>query len=115
MDRKEIGRRIQKSRNEAGYTQEELSENVGLSPGFIAAIERGAKMPGLENLIRIAEALNVSVDWLLGIRRKTPENREVFYLDEEIRGLPVCAQKRIQSVVETMVDYEKQIEKERRK
>ena len=103
------------SRNEAGYTQEGLAENMELSPGFIAAIERGAKMPGLENLIRIAETLNVSVDWLLDIRRGQTENREAFYLDEEIRGLPVCAQRRIRSVVETMVDYEKQIERERRR
>ena len=44
--------------------QEELAEYVNLSPNYMSAIERGAKIPRLETFIRIANALNVPSDLL---------------------------------------------------
>ena len=65
MDQKAIGRRIKAARERKGLTQEELAEEVDLSPMHVSVIERGVKLPKLETLINIANALDVSADVLL--------------------------------------------------
>ena len=65
MDQKAIGRRIKAARERKGLTQEELAEEVDLSPMHVSVIERGVKLPKLETLMNIANALDVSADVLL--------------------------------------------------
>ena len=65
MDQKAIGKRIKSAREEKGLTQEQLAEQVNLSPMHISVIERGNKLPRLETLINIANVLDVSADILL--------------------------------------------------
>ena len=65
MDQKAIGRRIKAARERKGLTQEELAEEVDLSPMHVSVIERGVKLPKLETLINIANTLDVSADVLL--------------------------------------------------
>ena len=66
MNRKSLGKQIQKYRERAGYSQEKLAEIIECSTIFISYIERGVKSPGLDKLMKIANALDVSVDILLG-------------------------------------------------
>ena len=65
MDQKAIGKRIKSAREKKGLTQEQLAEQVNLSPMHISVIERGNKLPRLETLIKIANVLDVSADTLL--------------------------------------------------
>ena len=65
MDQKAIGKRIKSAREKKGLTQEQLEEQVNLSPMHISVIERGNKLPRLETLIKIANVLDVSADTLL--------------------------------------------------
>ena len=65
MDQKAIGKRIKSARAKKGLTQEQLAEQVNLSPMHISVIERGNKLPRLETLINIANVLDVSADILL--------------------------------------------------
>ena len=65
MDQKAIGKRIKSAREKKGLTQEQLAEQVNLSPMHISVIERGNKLPRLETLIKIANVLDVSADILL--------------------------------------------------
>ena len=65
MDQKAIGKRIKSAREKKGLTQEQLAEQVTLSPMHISVIERGNKLPRLETLINIANVLDVSADILL--------------------------------------------------
>jgi len=51
--------------------KEELAERIGVSRTAIARYELGEIEPKIKNLIAIAEHLNVSCDYLLGISRKT--------------------------------------------
>lgn len=60
-----IGKRIQFSRERAGFTQEQLAERIDRSTQFISTIERGVAGPSLETIISLSEKLNVSCDWLL--------------------------------------------------
>lgn len=60
-----IGRRINELRTQQSITQEQLAEMVDLSVPYICYIETARKKPSLETLIRISNALGVTLDELL--------------------------------------------------
>ena len=61
-----IGRGAYQARQALKLTQEDAAERIGVRPDFYARIERGATMPSLRTLTRMAWALNASADGLLG-------------------------------------------------
>ena len=65
VDLSSVGNRIKIARENKKLTQEELAAMVDLSPTHISVIERGVKSPKLETFVRIANALDVSADYLL--------------------------------------------------
>ena len=60
-----IGTNIQSIRERTGYTQEELSEAIGITPNHLSAIERGASGASLETIERLCITFGVSSDALL--------------------------------------------------
>lgn len=62
----EIGHRIAKRRMELGLSQRELAKLVGKSPGLVGQWENHSKNLGRETLSKVADALEVSTDYLLG-------------------------------------------------
>jgi transcriptional regulator with XRE-family HTH domain len=74
-----LGPRIREARKEAGWSQAELAEKVSTDPGRISRYESGRITPSADALVRLAEALNISIDYLLidGVPRRplhTPEH-----------------------------------------
>lgn len=59
-----IGSNIQTARERAHYTQEELSEIIGVTPNHLSAIERGASGASLETIERLCKIFGVSVDYI---------------------------------------------------
>lgn len=67
MNEKGLGMRLQKARQAAGLTQQELCQKSGLSYSTLAKIERGAiKSPSIFTVQQIAAVLGTTVDELLG-------------------------------------------------
>lgn len=64
-DRAKIGKTIRRLRLAKGWTQEEFAEHATLHATYIGGIERGERNVGLDNLIKIARALQVNVSELL--------------------------------------------------
>jgi len=64
-----IGKRLRAVRVSLGLTQSGLAERTGLGDGTISRMERGVRGITLENLYRIAEALNVPLDSLLDLNK----------------------------------------------
>lgn len=62
----EFSERLKDLRKQAGLTQVDVAEKLGISQPAYASWERGAKKPTQENLVKIAQILNVSVDYLVG-------------------------------------------------
>ncbi|HCI7003619.1 TPA: XRE family transcriptional regulator [Klebsiella pneumoniae] len=60
-----INERIRKARREIKMTQEALAKRIGLTKATISMWESGNTAPNGKNLINLAEALNVSPEWLL--------------------------------------------------
>ena len=68
----DIGKRIAELRKERGINQEQLAELALLSRVTIAKYESGRVEPGAQALSRIADALEVTTDTILG-REEQPE------------------------------------------
>ncbi|RJR29192.1 XRE family transcriptional regulator [Candidatus Microgenomates bacterium] len=56
-----VGSRVRKARKEAGYTQEELADKVGISRVYMGYIEQGRYVPTLTLLEKIARKLKVKL------------------------------------------------------
>lgn len=62
-----LGKRLQKARQTAGLTQQQLCQKTGLSYSTLAKIERGAiKSPSIFTISQIAAAVGTSLDELAG-------------------------------------------------
>lgn len=68
FDKKIFATRLKEARDKKQISQSDLSENVGVSPQAISNYENemNKKLPSLKHLYKIANALNVSLDWLCG-------------------------------------------------
>ena len=64
MDYGKMGERIKLLRKSKNISQEKLSEMVGISPGFMSNIEIGNKPGAFDTYIRIANALDTTLDYL---------------------------------------------------
>ena len=58
--------RLKTLRKEKKLTQKELAEQIGISQKSYSHWETGKNEPSLENLIKLADLFEVSLDWLFG-------------------------------------------------
>ena len=71
MNEVELGKRLQKARQKAGMTQQEMCDKARLAYSTLAKIERGAiKSPSIFTVAAIAGVLGMTIDELLGIKSK---------------------------------------------
>lgn len=85
MDFKGIGKRIKDKRTELKYTQEKLAELAEVSDAYIGAIERATSKCSIETLVKIAQILNMNMDYLLF---GTTINNIDIHFSEIIKKLP---------------------------
>ena len=71
LDLQLFGRRVRDYRKMQGLTQEKLAEAAELSVPYVSRIEKGAKRASVGTLMKLAAALDVTVDDLLGIHSKS--------------------------------------------
>jgi transcriptional regulator with XRE-family HTH domain len=74
---KEMANRIKERRTALGYTQEEFSEKIEISASSYTKIENAFQKPSLDTIIKIAENLNISIDYLIhGLSEAKPREVE---------------------------------------
>ncbi len=77
MDRMAIfSSRLKEWRIKKGLTQQQLGERAGCTTATVFSYESGnVKNPSLSIAVKLAEVLNLSMDWLLGFRSTYPESK----------------------------------------
>jgi transcriptional regulator with XRE-family HTH domain len=70
---KQIGERLRELRRQRGVSQVDLAEALGTYQTSISAIERGARGLTVQQLVKLASALDVSLDEIVG-RSPLPKN-----------------------------------------
>lgn len=73
-----FGDRLKKARDLRSMSQGELAERARMQPAAISHFETGARKPSFDNLRRLAEALQVTSDYLLG-RADDPEGHAATF------------------------------------
>ena len=58
--------RLRAARDLRGLSQSELATKAGFQPSAISHFETGGRSPSFDNLKRLADALSVTTDYLLG-------------------------------------------------
>ncbi len=108
MDYITLGKNVRKYRLIHGFTQEELAGKCECSNSHIGQIENARGISSLNRVVKIANALSVTVDQLL---KESYSNPEVVYLREiaeRIEKYPVA--RRIQAC-EALMAYLDSLEK----
>ncbi len=62
LDKEIIGKKIRQLRIEHGFSQEELSEKIDISPRHMCTIENGNSFPSIETFIKIAQILEIDIN-----------------------------------------------------
>ena len=60
--------RLQEARKSRGWNQAELAQRADMQPSAIAHFEAGRRKPSFDNVRRLAKALEVSADYLMGVK-----------------------------------------------
>ena len=70
MAEKYVCNLLKNLRKDAGLTQKELADKVGVTNSTISFYEQEERSPSVDMIIRLSKIFNVSVDYLLGIDQK---------------------------------------------
>lgn len=73
-----LAERLTKARERAGIGKTELARRIGIQPPSVTYYEQGKRTPSLATLAKIAEALDVTSDWPIGIES------DIVLTDEEV-------------------------------
>ncbi|WP_397599149.1 helix-turn-helix domain-containing protein [Silvanigrella sp.] len=66
---------LKEIRKTKGLKQFQLANIIGISESAISLYESGSRLPNLDILVKISNSLNISCDYLLGIKT---ENNDIF-------------------------------------
>lgn len=89
----DFGARLKELRSQAGLTQKQLAEQIGVTKSVVSFYELRERTPSPEILVKLAALFHVSSDYLLGIEKGT-------YID--ISGLDTDDEKAVRLVVEQL-------------
>ncbi len=76
--------RLQAAREKRGLSQGELAKRAGFQASAISHFETGSRKPSFDNLRRLADALEVTTDYLLG---RVSDTDSLADADKLFRGL----------------------------
>ena len=58
--------RLRMVRKRRGFSQDDLAKRAGLQASAISHFETGTRKPSFNNLLRLADALEITTDYLVG-------------------------------------------------
>ena len=101
-----FGENLAELRKESGYDQKKLGELLGVSYHTISSYERGRSQPNHEMLIRIAKLFDVSLDYLLGLRRDRVSYREQDNVVVVTKALPKSEYPKIEEYIQFLLSQQ---------
>ena len=93
----EIGERLRQEREKAGYSQEAFAERLNCCAVTVSRWENGHNPMKDVDVIRITEILNISADYLLGIRKQKET------MDDMLDGLSTINKEIVMNTLHAML------------
>lgn len=102
-----FGEKITKLKKLKKMSQVELAEKTGISRDAISKYERNDVQPSVEYAKRIADALGVSLDYLVSDNDQDEAlDNDVVKRIKEIQNLPLSEKEKVFSVIDALIrDY----------
>ena len=88
-----LGPRIAALRREAGLSQSQAAQKLGVSPSAIGMYEQGRREPAMETVVAMAKIYGVTTDYLLTGK---PAGPEVQALEEMLHNRITSADRRLE-------------------
>lgn len=104
-----FGQRLATLRKAAGFTQQELADEIGASRRMIAYYEAESDHPPANLLAQIAHALNVSTDELLGLQEISTTPKATNRLERRLKQIDTLnpkAKRQLTQLIDTFIEAE---------
>jgi len=98
-----IGTKIAELRKEKNWSQTDLTKAVDVSRDIIGKYERGEHSPSIEITTKLADALEVSVDYLLRRERFGKYDNEAIKRLEGIQKMDANSQSKLFDIIDTYI------------
>lgn len=79
-----LHRRLKRALTAKGISQRELGRRIGATQASVSHYVKGKRLPGTVVLYKICKELDVSADWLLGLKRKESDMNDGNWIDDGI-------------------------------
>lgn len=89
----DFGTRLKELRLQAGLTQKQLAEQIGVTKSVVSFYELRERTPSPEILIKLATVFHVSADYLLGLEK----GKQL-----DISGLDIDDEKAVRMIVDQL-------------
>lgn len=74
--------RLKRALTAKGISQRELGRRIGATQASVSHYVKGKRLPGTVVLYKICKELDVSADWLLGLKRKESDMNDSNWIDD---------------------------------
>lgn len=108
-----FGARLRDLRKARGFTQAELAEAIGSSQRMIAYYETQGGTPAAPLLLKLARALLVNADEILGLKRERkradstpPQDLRLWRKLKRVERLPAAQRKTVVQLIDALVEGE---------
>ena len=105
MELNTIGRNMKKVRLEKKLRQEDVAEKAEISLTYYGAVERGEKIPSLDALIEILNALEISADMVMCDVVHNGYEVKNSLLNDKLQRLSPEDQVRIYDVIDVLMRH----------
>jgi len=107
-----IGERIKQMRQIRGYSQQELASKIGIAMNSLYHYEKNRKTPSAEVVAKLAEALGVSADYLLGLTDDPTPKEGPFNLSQYFSKDFVSTPANLRRIAQELLKIAERMEKE---
>jgi transcriptional regulator with XRE-family HTH domain len=112
ITKESISERIRRLRIQKGISQKEFADQIGLHPAQYNRYEKGENIPSTDILGKLADALNVSFDYLYEGQKEDAitadfEDRELLQMFKEIEKLSTDKKEHIKYTLKSYIKAEK--------
>ena len=101
-----IGDKIAELRKRKNWSQADLAKAVEASRDIIGKYERNENSPSIEMAVKIADAFDVTIDYLIGNGKHAAYDKDVIERIEDIQALDTTTRATLFNVIDTFLrDY----------
>jgi transcriptional regulator with XRE-family HTH domain len=98
-----IGNIISQSRDKNNFSQSDLAEKSNVSRVMIGKYERGEAIPSIDAAKKIADALNVSLDFLVGESKNATFDKRTLQRIQELELLEESKKETLFDLIDTYI------------